>query len=80
MVLSDDPAFWSTFGELSQSGRLLVWETRVVGVTSMPLAAVRAVAAAHWAYTMMNTLILVRTTRPNYPTRWVQLLVWLYAV
>ncbi|XP_069157677.1 ionotropic receptor 21a-like [Procambarus clarkii] len=70
VVLSDDPAFWSTFGELSQSGRLLVWETRVVGVTSMPLAAVRAVAAAYWAYTMMNTLILVRTTRPNYPTRW----------
>ncbi|XP_069960126.1 ionotropic receptor 21a-like [Cherax quadricarinatus] len=69
VVLSDDLAFWTSFGDLSLAGRLLVWETRLVCATSLPLETVRVLAAAHWIYAMMNTVILVRETPLTHPPR-----------
>ncbi|ROT70074.1 olfactory ionotropic receptor IR4 [Penaeus vannamei] len=41
VVLSDDPAFLASFAESSLRGRLLVWATRLLVVTRLPLQELR---------------------------------------
>ncbi|KAG7168009.1 putative Glutamate receptor ionotropic, delta-1-like 42 [Homarus americanus] len=65
VAVSDDPSFWASFGYWSVRGRLLVWQTRMVVVTRLPLPELQALVNTSWTFTMMNTLMLIGA-----PQRW----------
>ncbi|XP_071526955.1 ionotropic receptor 21a-like [Panulirus ornatus] len=66
VVVSHDPAFLSSFAESSLKGRLLVWATRLLVVTSLTLPQLYALLPAHWTFSMMNTIFLnLEDTSPN---------------
>ncbi|XP_069982931.1 ionotropic receptor 21a-like [Penaeus vannamei] len=58
LVLSDDPAFLTSFAESSLRGRLLVWATRLLVVTRLPLQELRRLLASSWTFSMMNAMVL----------------------
>ncbi|XP_071527500.1 ionotropic receptor 93a-like [Panulirus ornatus] len=58
VVMSHDPAFLTAFAESSLKGRLLVWATRLLVVTSLTLPQLHALLPAHWTFSMMNTIFL----------------------
>ncbi|XP_069982142.1 uncharacterized protein [Penaeus vannamei] len=58
VVLSDDPAFLASFAESSLRGRLLVWATRLLVVTRLPLQELRRLLASSWTFSMMNAMAL----------------------
>ncbi|XP_071527028.1 ionotropic receptor 93a-like [Panulirus ornatus] len=58
VVVSHDPAFLSSFAEFSLKGRLLVWATRLLVVTSLTLPQLYALLPAYWTFSMMNTIFL----------------------
>ncbi|XP_037782034.1 glutamate receptor ionotropic, delta-1-like [Penaeus monodon] len=59
VVLSDDPAFLASFAESSLRGRLLVWATRLLVVTRLPLQELRRLLSSSWTFSMMNTIALL---------------------
>ncbi|XP_042228813.1 uncharacterized protein LOC121870907 isoform X2 [Homarus americanus] len=59
VVVSDDPAFLAAFAEWSLKGRLLVWSTRLLAVTRLPLPELQHVLTSHWTYSMMNAMVLI---------------------
>ncbi|ROT79299.1 Variant Ionotropic Glutamate Receptor [Penaeus vannamei] len=58
VVLSDDPAFLASFAESSLRGRLLVWATRLLVVTRLPLQELRRLLASSWTFSMMNAMVI----------------------
>ncbi|XP_071527501.1 ionotropic receptor 93a-like [Panulirus ornatus] len=58
VVVSHDPAFLTAFAESSLKGRLLVWATRLLVITSLTLPQLHALLPAHWTFSMMNTIFL----------------------
>ncbi|XP_045111733.1 uncharacterized protein LOC123504892 [Portunus trituberculatus] len=58
VVVSQDPDFLFTFAEWSLKGRLLVWATKLVVVTRLPLLKVQDLLPVHWTFSMMNTIFL----------------------
>ncbi|XP_042872735.1 uncharacterized protein LOC122253582 [Penaeus japonicus] len=58
VVLSDDPAFLASFAESSLRGRLLVWATRLLVVTRLPLQELRRLLSSHWTFSMMNAMVI----------------------
>ncbi|XP_069982157.1 probable glutamate receptor [Penaeus vannamei] len=56
VVLSDDPAFLASFAESSLRGRLLVWATRLLVVTRLPLQELRQL---YQALSLTNSALLV---------------------
>ncbi|XP_071527024.1 ionotropic receptor 93a-like [Panulirus ornatus] len=66
VVVSHDPAFLVAFAESSLKGRLLVWATRLLVVTSLTLPQLYNLMPAHWTFAMMNTIFLnLKDTTPN---------------
>ncbi|XP_042231333.1 ionotropic receptor 93a-like isoform X2 [Homarus americanus] len=66
VVVSHDPVFLDTFAEWSLKGRLLVWATKLLVVTSLPLPQLHALLSSHWTFSMMNTILLnLDDTPPN---------------
>ncbi|XP_042231760.1 ionotropic receptor 93a-like [Homarus americanus] len=66
VVVSHDPVFLNTFAEWSLKGRLLVWATKLLVVTSLPLPQLHALLSSHWTFSMMNTILLnLEDTPPN---------------
>ncbi|XP_037782033.1 glutamate receptor ionotropic, delta-1-like [Penaeus monodon] len=59
VVLSDDPAFLASFAESSLRGRLLVWATRLLVVTRLPLQELRRLLSSSWSFSMMNAMALL---------------------
>ncbi|XP_047482917.1 uncharacterized protein LOC125034880 [Penaeus chinensis] len=59
VVLSDDPAFLASFAESSLRGRLLVWATRLLVVTRLPLHELRRLLSSSWTFSMMNAMALL---------------------
>ncbi|XP_063614362.1 uncharacterized protein LOC134787515 [Penaeus indicus] len=59
VVLSDDPAFLASFAESSLRGRLLVWATRLLVVTRLPLQELRRLLSSSWTFSMMNAMALL---------------------
>lgn len=57
MVASDDLTFLAAFAEVSDKGRLIVWETRLLVVTRLDIARLRSLLV-YWNFSMMNTMIL----------------------
>ncbi|KAG7175830.1 Ionotropic receptor 93a-like 19 [Homarus americanus] len=59
VVVSDDPAFLASFAQKSRSGRLLVWESRLMLVTRLlSLPQVNTLLQRHWTFSMMNTMLI----------------------
>ncbi|XP_071526970.1 LOW QUALITY PROTEIN: ionotropic receptor 21a-like [Panulirus ornatus] len=58
VVVSYDPAFLTAFAESSLKGRLLVWATRLLVITSLTLPQLHALLPAYWTFSMMNTIFL----------------------
>ena len=58
VVLSNDPSFLSDFAEESDKGRLMVWETKLLVVTRLDMATVKALLQNYWIFSMMNTMFL----------------------
>ncbi|XP_042231759.1 ionotropic receptor 93a-like [Homarus americanus] len=66
VVTSHDLVFLATFAEWSLKGRLLVWATKLLVVTSLPLPQLHALLSSHWTFSMMNTILLnLEDTQPN---------------
>nr|XP_053641776.1 uncharacterized protein LOC128695299 [Cherax quadricarinatus] len=58
VVVSDNADFLATFAECSLKGRLLVWSTRLLAVTSLPLLQLQQLLSTHWTFSMMNAAFL----------------------
>ncbi|KAG7162332.1 putative olfactory ionotropic receptor IR4-like 5, partial [Homarus americanus] len=56
VVVSDDPAFLAAFAEWSLKGRLLVWSTRLLAVTSLPLPKLHHL---HKTFSTRNAMMLI---------------------
>ncbi|KAG7162451.1 Glutamate receptor ionotropic, kainate 4-like 6 [Homarus americanus] len=56
VVVSDDPVFLTAFAEWSLKGRLLVWSTRLLVVTLLPLPELQHL---HKTFSMTNSMLLV---------------------
>ncbi|XP_071533860.1 LOW QUALITY PROTEIN: glutamate receptor ionotropic, kainate 2-like [Panulirus ornatus] len=56
VVVSDDPAFLATFAQFSLKGRLLIWSTRLLVVTRLPLPELRDL---HKIFAMNNAMLLM---------------------
>ncbi|XP_042211356.1 uncharacterized protein LOC121858786 [Homarus americanus] len=70
VVVSHDPVFLDTFAEWSLKGRLLVWATKLLVVTSLPLPQLHSLLSSHWTFSMMNTIFLnLEDTPPNLRVR-----------
>ncbi|XP_037782030.1 uncharacterized protein LOC119578533 [Penaeus monodon] len=70
VVLSDDPAFLASFAESSLRGRLLVWATRLLVVTRLPLQELRRLDQA---LSLTNSALLVLSQDLVYASVYVQL-------
>ncbi|XP_042892352.1 uncharacterized protein LOC122266619 [Penaeus japonicus] len=68
LLLSDDPAFLASFAESSLRGRLLVWATRLLVVTRLPLQELRRLLSSHWTFSMMNAMVLNQEEQPDEAT------------
>ncbi|XP_071535587.1 uncharacterized protein [Panulirus ornatus] len=55
LVVSDDPAFLAAFAEWSLKGRLLVWSTRLLVITHLPVPDLKAL---HGLLSSRNAMIL----------------------
>ncbi|KAG7169335.1 putative olfactory ionotropic receptor IR4-like 20 [Homarus americanus] len=55
VVVSDDPAFLAAFAEWSLKGRLLVWPTRLLAVTHLPLSELQHL---YGMFSKTNSLVL----------------------
>lgn len=59
VVLSHDPIFLTSFAHQSRRGRLLVWATKLLLVTtSLSLPQLRDLLQSHWTFSMMNGMII----------------------
>ncbi|XP_071542918.1 uncharacterized protein [Panulirus ornatus] len=59
LVVSDDLNFLAAFAELSVRGRLLVWDTRLLLLSHLPLWQVQHLLRTHWTYTMMRAVFIL---------------------
>nr|XP_053641793.1 uncharacterized protein LOC128695317 [Cherax quadricarinatus] len=59
VVVSDNKDFLTTFAECSLKGRLLVWSTRLLAVTRLPLPQLQQLLSAHWTFSMMNAMLVI---------------------
>ncbi|XP_063889387.1 uncharacterized protein LOC135116111 [Scylla paramamosain] len=58
VVFSDNPTFLSVFAEMADKGRLMVWETRLLVITRLPLSNLQDLLQNYWTFSMMNTMFL----------------------
>nr|XP_053641792.1 glutamate receptor-like [Cherax quadricarinatus] len=65
VVVSDDITFLTDFAECSLKGRLLVWSTRLLAVTRLPLLQLQQLMRSHWTFSMMNAVFLVLNEKSN---------------
>ncbi|XP_071523914.1 LOW QUALITY PROTEIN: glutamate receptor ionotropic, delta-2-like [Panulirus ornatus] len=56
VVVSDDPAFLAAVVDLSYKSGLLVWPTRLLAVTRLPLPELQAL---QWTFSMANAMLLI---------------------
>ncbi|XP_063889396.1 glutamate receptor ionotropic, delta-1-like [Scylla paramamosain] len=62
VVFSDNPTFLSVFAEMADEGRLMVWETRLLVITRIPLSNLQDLLQNYWTFSMMNTMFLKLNT------------------
>nr|XP_053654751.1 ionotropic receptor 21a-like [Cherax quadricarinatus] len=69
VVASHDTTFLSSVAVEARRVRLLVWETQVVVVSSLPQPQVEALLQRHWTFSMMNT-VLINLRQAQGGVRW----------
>ncbi|KAK3891098.1 hypothetical protein Pcinc_005001 [Petrolisthes cinctipes] len=62
MLVSDDANFLSTFSELALSGRLLMWSTRILILTRLPL---HRLDHLRNTLAITNSMLLICSLTPN---------------
>ncbi|XP_063889064.1 uncharacterized protein LOC135115892 [Scylla paramamosain] len=65
VVFSDNPTFLSVFAEMADKGRLMVWETRLLVITRLPLSNLQDLMQNYWTFSMLNTMFLKLNTLPE---------------
>ncbi|XP_069951456.1 ionotropic receptor 21a-like [Cherax quadricarinatus] len=68
VVVSDNADFLTTFAECSLKGRLLVWSTRLLAVTRLPLPQLQQLLSAHWTFSMMNAMLVILNEKLSIPS------------
>ncbi|XP_069190872.1 uncharacterized protein [Procambarus clarkii] len=68
VVVSDDLTFLATFAQWSLKGRLLVWSTRLLVVTRLPLHHLQQVLSNNYTFLMMNAMLLVLNNVLRHPS------------
>ncbi|XP_071536191.1 LOW QUALITY PROTEIN: probable glutamate receptor [Panulirus ornatus] len=63
VVVSDDPAFLTSFAKWSLKGRLLAWSTRLLAVTRLPLPELQDL---HSTFSVANTMLLIAEDTREY--------------
>ncbi|XP_066985103.1 ionotropic receptor 21a-like isoform X2 [Macrobrachium rosenbergii] len=58
VVVSEDPKFIKAFADHSLQGRLLVWSSRLLLVTGLPLSSLQSLLKEHWTFSMMNAIVI----------------------
>ncbi|XP_063889393.1 uncharacterized protein LOC135116116 [Scylla paramamosain] len=62
VVFSDNSTFLSVFAEIADKGRLMVWETKLLVITRLPLSNLQDLLQNYWTFSMMNTMFLELNT------------------
>uniref|UniRef100_A0A0P4W7L5 Ionotropic glutamate receptor C-terminal domain-containing protein n=1 Tax=Scylla olivacea TaxID=85551 RepID=A0A0P4W7L5_SCYOL len=62
VVFSDNSTFLSVFAEIADKGRLMVWETKLLVITRLPLSNLQDLLQNCWTFSMMNTMFLELNT------------------
>ncbi|XP_069941782.1 uncharacterized protein [Cherax quadricarinatus] len=66
IVLSDDTVFLTSFAEVSLKSRVLVWSTRLLVLTRLPLQQLQQLLGNYWTFSMMNTMVLILNESLNH--------------
>ncbi|KAK4311340.1 hypothetical protein Pmani_017148 [Petrolisthes manimaculis] len=69
VVVSDQFSFLTSFANTADDLRLLVWSTRLLVVSRLPLLQLHHLLTFYWAFSMMNTAFLTQQ-HLNTHTRW----------
>ncbi|KAK3877639.1 hypothetical protein Pcinc_017654 [Petrolisthes cinctipes] len=62
VVVSDQFSFLTSFATAADDLRLLVWSTRLLVVSRLPLLQLHHLLSSYWAFSMMNTAFLAQRT------------------
>ncbi|XP_063871144.1 uncharacterized protein LOC135106256 isoform X3 [Scylla paramamosain] len=66
VVVSASDAFLALFAKWALERRLLVWATRLLVVTTLPLSHLLLAARTHWSFSMMNTMLMNVEHTPSF--------------
>ncbi|XP_063875872.1 uncharacterized protein LOC135108640 isoform X2 [Scylla paramamosain] len=66
VVMSNDPSFLAAFAEASDNERLLLWETRLLVITSLDMPLLRRLLQDYWSFSMMNAMFLTSKAEENH--------------
>ncbi|KAK3877638.1 hypothetical protein Pcinc_017653 [Petrolisthes cinctipes] len=69
VVVSDQFSFLTLFATAADDLRLLVWSTRLLVVSRLPLLQLHHLLSSYWAFSMMNTAFLAQRDLTTH-TRW----------
>ncbi|KAK3869409.1 hypothetical protein Pcinc_025275, partial [Petrolisthes cinctipes] len=69
VVVSDQFSFLTSFATAADDLRLLVWSTRLLVVSRLPLLQLHHLLSSYWAFSMMNTAFLAQRDLTTH-TRW----------
>ena len=58
ILISEDYTYLEALGEASLKARLLVWETRLIVITSLSLNQVESLMISSWTFSHMNSILV----------------------
>ncbi|XP_037800843.1 uncharacterized protein LOC119595769 [Penaeus monodon] len=58
LAVSEEPQFLVSVAEWAVRHRLLVWATRLLVLTRLPLEELKHIMVSHWTFSMMNSMVL----------------------
>ncbi|XP_066969153.1 ionotropic receptor 93a-like [Macrobrachium rosenbergii] len=59
-LMSNSLGFLREFGDTSLKGRFLIWPTRLLVVSTIPVYHLRDLFASYWTFSMMNAMVLTK--------------------
>lgn len=58
LAVSEEPQFLVSVAEWAVRHRLLVWATRLLVLTRLPLEELKHIMVSYWTFSMMNSMVL----------------------
>lgn len=58
VVVSDNSGFLAAYAEASDSGRLMVWGTRLLVVTSLDMPRLQGLLKGYWSFSIINSMFV----------------------